>query len=130
MPANFPKEERLCSRRLTGSLFKTGTAFSQPPLRTIWMAAPDGYDQPVQLLISVPKHRQKRAVDRNLLRRRIREAYRLNKQPLLESLARSGRRILVSVTYTTTEIMEFGPIQAKIILILQRLIRENEKVTG
>ena len=94
------------------------------------MEAPADSGVSVQLLVSVPKHRQRKATDRNLLKRRIREAYRINKQPLLDSLALSGRKIVLSITYTATEIMEFGPVQAKIILILQRLIRENEKVTG
>ncbi len=89
-----------------------------------------GEPSPVQLLISVPKYNFRKAVDRNLIRRRIREAYRMNKQVIHDSLHGNGRHMLLCITYTAKEIVPFGLIQEKIILLLQRLNEENEKVTG
>ena len=85
---------------------------------------------PVQVMMSVPKYNFRKAVERNLIRRRMKEAYRLNKQHLYDSIHGTGHRIVFCITYTAKEIVAFDLIQAKIILLLQRLIEENEKVTG
>lgn len=85
---------------------------------------------PAQVMISVPKHNFHKAVHRNLIRRRIKESYRLNKQELYESLKARHQHILLCIHYTAKEILPFDNIQGKIILLLQRLREENEKVTG
>lgn len=59
----------------------------------------------------------------------MREAYRLNKQILLKSLSAPSHPMILCISYTAKEILPFAIIQEKIILILQRLIKENEKVT-
>ena len=85
---------------------------------------------PVQVLMSAPKYNFHHAVDRNLIRRRMKEAYRLNKQLLFDSLSVSGHKLIFGITFTAKEIVEYDLIEAKIFLLLQRLIQENEKVTG
>ena len=85
---------------------------------------------PAQVLMSVPKYNFHKAVHRNLIRRRMKEAFRLNKQLLYNRLSENGNQIVFCITYTAKEIVTYDLIQAKIILLLQRLIEENEKVTG
>ena len=85
---------------------------------------------PVQVMMSVPKYNFHRAVDRNLVRRRMKEAYRLNKQALYDHLSGKGIQLVVSISYTAKDIMDYDHIQAKIIILLQRLTEANEKVTG
>jgi ribonuclease P protein component len=85
---------------------------------------------PVQVLMSVPKYNFHLAVQRNLIRRRMKEAYRLNKELFHHNLAGTGHQIIFSITYTAKEIVAYDLIEAKIIILLQRLIEENEKVTG
>lgn len=129
MKQTFSKEERLCSHRLIGMLFTKGNTFYLKPFRIKWMRQLPQGASPAQVMMSVPKYNFHKAVLRNLIRRRMKEAFRLNKQLLYNSLSGSGCQIIFCITYTAKEIVDFDIIQAKIILLLQRLIDENEKVT-
>ena len=85
---------------------------------------------PVLVMMSVPKYNFRKAVQRNLVRRRMKEAYRLSKQVVYEPLESTGRQMVLCITYTAKEIVPFDMFREKINLLLQRLIKENEKVTG
>ncbi len=78
----FPKTERLCSRKAIEALFAGGNrSFSAFPLRVVYRAVPD---TATQVMLSVSKRHFKHAVDRNRTKRQIREAWRLNRDILLE----------------------------------------------
>lgn len=94
------------------------------------MSHPSDGSAPVQVVMSVPKYNFPKSTCRNLIRRRIKESYRLNKNILCETLLTGHQQILVCIHYTAKEILAFELIQGKIILLLQRLKEENEKVTG
>ncbi len=66
------------------------------------------------MAVSVPKRLFKRAVDRNLLKRRIREAYRLNKYKLYDSLKENDHQLHLLIQYTHKEINDFHAIEAGI----------------
>jgi ribonuclease P protein component len=117
----FPKEVRLNHRRDIEALIKGGKAFNAYPLRVVSRPVARDPKAPVKLVISVPKRLFKRAVQRNLLKRRIREAFRLNRTELTGSLENLQRSIHVLVVFTGKETASFDLIQNKIILILQRL---------
>ena len=92
------KRERVCSMRLTDRLF--GGAGSQSmaafPIRVVWIEQERGeHEPPVQILVSVSKRHFKRAVKRNRVKRQLREAYRLAKQPLCEKLEATPQRAVV-----------------------------------
>ena len=124
----FKKEERLCNKRLIDELFHNGSSFLCYPFKASWLLAADEQQVPVQILFSVSKRRFKRAVDRNQIKRRIREAYRLNKQQqLYNQLNTAGKKIVLSVGYIGKEIAPYELIEKKMLKLLVQLNAELVK---
>lgn len=118
----FTKEERLCSKKQIDLLYKNGSSFLLYPFRVSHLLVAEPKIFPVQVLISVPKKRYKRAVDRNLLKRRIREAYRLNKAENFYLTQEIGSQcLLLSIQFIGKEIVEFNYIQTKLLLVFAKL---------
>ncbi|MGA3012644.1 MAG: ribonuclease P protein component [Bacteroidales bacterium] len=130
MNQTFTKDERLCRKLLISKLFREGNSFYIHPFRVLFMFEVIPVDFPVQLLISVPKQNLKKAVDRNKIKRRISEAWRINKHILYEQLTERQRQMAVSIIYTASEILPSYQIREKIILILLRLREGHAKITG
>ncbi|QPH39744.1 ribonuclease P protein component [Pedobacter endophyticus] len=126
----FKKEERLCSRKHLDLLFKNGSSFLLYPFRISYLFIDQPDSVQAQVVINVPKKRYKRAVDRNTLKRRIREAYRLNKQEEFYSKLPSDKGLLLfSIQFVGKEKYEFAFIQKKLIATFKRfktLIEPNE----
>ncbi|PWS30128.1 ribonuclease P protein component [Pedobacter paludis] len=126
----FKKEERLCSRKYLDLLFKNGSSFLLYPFRISYIFIDLPADVQAQVVINVPKKRYKRAVDRNLLKRRIREAYRLNKQEnFYNQLPTDKGLLLFSIQFVGKDKYEFEFIQKKLIATFKRfqnLIQPNE----
>ncbi|RZL13992.1 MAG: ribonuclease P protein component [Pedobacter sp.] len=126
----FRKEERLCSRKHLELLFKNGSSFLLYPFRVSYIFIEDKLEIPVQVVINVPKKRYKRAVDRNLLKRRIREAYRLNKlEKFYAFLPEDKGLLLFSLQFVGKDKYEFAFIEKKLISTFKRfhaLINPNE----
>jgi ribonuclease P protein component len=107
--ASFTKGERLCGVKTINNLFSGGRPLNVPPLKLVCRVMPEDPSlETVRVLISVPKRYFRKAVDRNLIKRRIREAYRHNKQPLISSLQGSGKRIDLAVIWNETFIPSYG----------------------
>ena len=124
----FKKEERLCNKKLIDVLFHNGSSFLCYPFKASWMLAEGAQQVPVQILFSVSKKRFKRAVDRNLIKRRIREAYRLNKQQYLyDQLNSSDKKIVLSLGYIGKEIAPSDFIEKKMLKLLTQLCNEIAK---
>ncbi|RBQ09092.1 ribonuclease P protein component [Pedobacter miscanthi] len=126
----FRKEERLCSRKHLDLLFKNGSSFLLYPFRVSYLFIDEPAAVQAQVVINVPKKRYKRAVDRNLLKRRIREAYRLNKQDKLYLPLPADRGLLLfSIQFVGKDKYEFAFIEKKLIATFKRfqnLIQPNE----
>ena len=91
------KKERLDSLTLIEELFSGGSrSLPSFPLRIVYMPVEDETRPTLSLLISVPKKRFKRAVKRNLVKRQIREAYRMNKNLLLRPLEEAGKKAVIA----------------------------------
>ena len=91
MANTFKKAERLGSKALIEKLFKSGRSFTTHPYRVTWLEHALNTAYPAQIAFAVPKKTFKRAVDRNKLKRRGREAYRKNKAILYDGLKEQNR---------------------------------------
>jgi ribonuclease P protein component len=120
----FPKKEHLCSKKRIEQLFnRKNPSLGVYPLRLTWVPAAARTAAPPEVLITVPKRAFKRAVDRNHLKRLLREAYRLNKYRLTE--AENGHPVaLLGILYTGKEKNELPLIEKKLISGLNRLLAE------
>jgi ribonuclease P protein component len=119
----FSKEERLCSRKLLDQLFKNGSSFLLYPFRISYLRVEDSAESPVQVVINVSKKRYKRAVDRNLIKRRIREIYRIQKEELLLSkLPDNSGLLLLSLQYVGKEKHESDFMSKKLHTGLLKLV--------
>lgn len=127
----FSKEERLTNKKKIDYLFANGSGFNLYPFRAIWVFS-DAQDakSPAQVLISVSKKKIKKAVTRNLLKRRIREGYRKNKTELYSFLTKNNIDCSLALVYIASDIALYKEIEQKIISILQRLESEYEKSIG
>ena len=114
----LPKNEKLCSRTAIDRLFAEGSSFIVYPIRVVYRID-DSESAPPRFFI-------KRAVKRVYLRRRIREAYRLNKQILTEPLSRQSRTAHLAFLYLDKNLNDFHFIEKKVIEILERLARKIE----
>ena len=119
---SFSKIEHLCGEKRITRLYTQGDAFIAYPFRVVYIINPKSDLAPAHVLISVPKKRFKRAVKRNRLKRLMREAYRLNKQPLLEKLEEKQLQLHIAFNYVSDDELDFVSIEKKIKLSLQKLI--------
>jgi ribonuclease P protein component len=93
----FSKPERLCSFKTINSLFEEGNVFYTSLLKVVWQTAPEPLPFPAQVGFSVSKKGFRLAIQRNLIKRRMREAYRKNKYLLYDHL--SNKKICISVFF-------------------------------
>jgi ribonuclease P protein component len=122
----FKKEERLCSKKLLEELFNSGSSFLVYPFRITWLKSALPANARVQVVIGVSKRKFKKAVDRNLLKRRIREIYRLNKEEYLYSFITES--LALGINYVGNEIYDYHMMDKKLkaaFLKLEKLYTEQ-----
>jgi ribonuclease P protein component len=119
----FSKEERLCSRILIDKLFTEGKSVFSFPYRFVFISTDENNSKfPIKVVFSIPKRNYKRAVDRNLIRRRMREAYRIEKQLFYDLLTAKGKGIALMIIYTNKEIADYDTIHHSLVKGMKKMI--------
>ena len=116
------KEERLSSQKTIEELFTSGESFLAYPLKVVFLKTESPQPFPVQAAFTASKRNFKRAVKRNLLKRRMREAYRLYKPDLYCELAAKSLQIAIMFVYIGKDMIEFVPIEKAMISAFRKLL--------
>jgi ribonuclease P protein component len=125
---SFSKSEHLCGEKRITRLFTVGEAFIVYPLRVVFLIESKTDTESLSVLVSVPKKRFKRAVKRNILKRRIREAYRLNKQSITDKINGKDIQIHIAFNYVSNDVLDYATIEKKMKLSLQKIMDKMESV--
>lgn len=127
MPFKFGKAEHLKSDKSISLLITEGFSFLVFPIKVRWILVPKNDKISIKCGFSVPKRKFKKAVDRNYIKRIMREAYRTNKEILTSTLQNNESQMHLLLTFIGDDVPNFQYIESKIILTLQRLIKLHEK---
>jgi ribonuclease P protein component len=137
----LPKTSRLRLKSDFDLLFSGGRSLREHPVKAVYILQPATQGQEVssehlmaigspcaesQVAFVVPKKLFKKATDRNRVKRLMREAWRLNVHDLNSSLKKKGNCLKTLLIFTGKELPDYDTISSKIILILQRLLKQNE----
>jgi ribonuclease P protein component len=114
----FSKNERLCLKKRIDSLFSSGRWLRSEHLRLVYLVGDEQLEAPAQIIFSIPKKLHRRAVKRNLLKRRLREAYRLNKPKFYANLGNSSGKLLLGIVYSSAEIADYKTLQTELSFLL------------
>ncbi len=133
MRETFTKAERICSKLLIDKLFTGGNAsMAAFPLRAVYMFI-DAEDEklslksPISVLISVPKRKLHLAVDRNRLKRQVREAYRRNKQSLYALMEEKKLRLAIAFICISDQPAESEQVTRAVKKVLRRIEESVKK---
>lgn len=123
MPAiySYNKKEKLKSRKSLEQLFAKGRSFSVFPVKVFYMPVTETTDSAIKAGVGVSARNFKKAVDRNRIKRLLRECYRLNKLPIHDSLLKNKKAIAVFFLYTGKEIPEYTMLNEKMQAALIKL---------
>ena len=120
----FSKKQKLCNEAAIKEMFSNGKSFVIDPIRLIWKEEVNSDSVAIKSIIVAPKKQLKLAADRNIVRRRIKEAYRLNKAEIECFLVNNNRQLNVAIIYQNEKILSYKAIEKRIKLILERLKEE------
>ena len=121
---HFPKNQKLCNEKAIERLFENGKSLTEKPFRIIYNIDNNNEDVFLKALIVVPKKRVRLASDRNVIKRRVKEAYRLQKSELEKYLKSNNHQVNLAIIYQKHEILDYKLIEVKIKLLLSRLKEE------
>lgn len=117
---SFGSKEKLKSRKAIQSLFEQGKSIKEYPLILVYQKVTES-DFPLKIGFSVSKKNFKRAVDRNRVKRLLREAYRLNKFKCIDTFQNKTISTNAMIIYSSNEILPFEKMEAKVIKLLEKL---------
>ena len=117
----FSKAERLCSSKLIDRLFSEGNRqISVFPIRLVWLLTDD--IEGIQVLISAPKRNFHHAVDRNRIKRQIREFYRTQSAWLKDAVTASGKGLALAFLFNDTRLWDSDKLVPRLQSALEKLV--------
>jgi ribonuclease P protein component len=120
----FPKKQKLCSETVIKEMFSNGKSFTTSALRLVWKVDNNQDEVAVKSIIVVPKKKIRLAVKRNIIRRRMKEGYRLHKIELENMLKNKELHLIIAIIYQKENILPYKTMEEEIKLILERLRKE------
>jgi ribonuclease P protein component len=120
MQFSFPRIEKLKSRTVINNLFVEGKVVKKYPLRLLYLPA-ENVEQH-QATFAVPKRNFKSAVDRNRIKRQLREAYRLQKHLLKDN---NGKKFALLFVYQGKDKSSYAQLEKLVGVLLKRLQDET-----
>ncbi len=121
MNNSFKKNEKLCSKIEIERLFTKNNIIKNYPIKILWNTTYYSENIPAKILISVPKKRIKRAVDGNLLKRRMREVFRLNKNQLYDKINERKIQLSIVIIFQSNKILPYSEIEKALTSALDSL---------
>ena len=123
------KSERLTSRITISEIYAKGKHLNEFPIKIVYLIEDNSTKTGINVVFSVPKRKFKQAVDRNLIKRFLREAYRTNKHACVEEVTKNKINVSMFLVYIGTEIPQYKLIESKIKQSLDRLLIEIQPNT-
>lgn len=125
----FRKPEKICNQNQIDRLFKEGKSLQSGNFRLLFVETLAPGKSPVQVLIAVPKKNLHHAVDRNRMKRLIRESYRLSKHKILGAYSDAGKHLDIAIIFTGKQCVSQAETTTAINALLDRLFVRYEKNT-
>ena len=116
----FTKSERITSKKIIAKIIQKGKVIKAFPFYVRFLEENDAKVS-VKVLIVVGKKRFKRAVDRNRIKRLIRESYRLNKQILYRCLENENKKIVLYLNYVDVKIPDYNDIDVAVLEVFKKI---------
>ncbi|HRH65238.1 MAG TPA: ribonuclease P protein component [Bacteroidia bacterium] len=126
----FRKPERLVSRKIIEQLVEKGRSIQVSPFRMVWLMHGLQVANPVQVAFTVPKRNFRSAVDRNRIKRLMRECYRKNKSVIYSFVQEQQIQVAFLIIYTGKAVPKHEEVETKITLTLQRFVEDFQKHSG
>jgi ribonuclease P protein component len=122
----FSKNEILRKKKDIKELFENGSSFFMHPFKVLYLSHQG--EKHHQVIFTVSRRTFKNAVDRNLVKRRLREAYRLNKY-ILSDNTEAKFSFSIAIIYIGKNVPDFAYINGKLIVILKKLSEISQKIS-